>query len=425
MISVKTKIVSALALACSVLGCNVESTGGDTGGLGGMGGAGNSDSRCPPGVAVVLSDYLSTQIALADLWGNPQSASLISTASSETQGLAFALSGDVSVASTPPPQNEVILLDRYGTNAITWISPSSGRVRTQLAVGTGFESNPQDLIQVSDELAFVSRWGINANAGSQPYDRGDDVLVIDPSAPQITGAIPMPTTGDFPARPGPLLRTAEDEIMVMLERVALDFSGADNSMLVGISIEDQQVEWQHTLQGHKGCGRPALSPDGSLLAVACSGRLQTDGLIEDIDQSALLLFNAHQRPLQEVAHYPAEEIAGEPLQGSVAFASQQLVVLKTQTPLGGNSHNRWLSFDIETRRATTLLEASPDLDGKGKGLVYGGMACFPGCTDTCLLADADASVLQRARLDDDQLVLLSPVQVEDSVGLPPISLAPR
>src|SRR5690606_29614293 len=92
----------ALLLAC---GCNVESTGEDTGGV-----QDERNGSCPPGVAVVLSDYQSTQVALSTLEGETQSASLVSTASTQTDGLAFALSGDVYLPSAPTDSGRLVLL---------------------------------------------------------------------------------------------------------------------------------------------------------------------------------------------------------------------------------------------------------------------------------------------------------------------------
>lgn len=129
----------------STLGCDVESTQQETSGIGdlddaqpgdkddtpsgssmdGMGGGdpGKDTSSeplaCPTGVSIVLSDYLSTQIALSDLDGNTLSESLISTGSSVSDGLAFAISGDVALPSSKTTSGHVVLLDRYGTNVIT------------------------------------------------------------------------------------------------------------------------------------------------------------------------------------------------------------------------------------------------------------------------------------------------------------------
>lgn len=414
----KRVVAAGGMLAC--VGCNVASTGESTGGVQ----DGSRDSDCPAGVAVVLTDFFSTQIALSDLEGETQSASFISTASTETDGLAFALSGDVALPSAPVARGRLVLLDRFATNVITWVDTATAEVVAQLPVGTGFESNPQDYVEVGGR-AFVSRWGQNVDPGKEDFDTGGDILVVDPDVPAIVDSIVLPTADDLPARPGALLHLG-GEILVTLERVALDFGSTGEAMIVGVSPEEQAVTWQQTLTGFKACGRLELSPDGERLALACTGGIDSDGVSEDLSQSALILFDAHDRPLREVQRFPAEEIAGEPLQNAVTFVDDETVLLKTQTPWGGETHNRWLAFHLEREEPTELLQAGPGDDGAGQGLVYGGMACAPGCSDHCLLADGDAGVLQRVRAGEDgALELLDPIQVEDRVGLPPIGLSHR
>src|SRR5690606_38628620 len=104
------------------------------------------------------SDYQSTQVALSTLEGETQSASLVSTASTQTDGLAFALSGDVYLPSAPTDSGRLVLLDGFGTNVVSWVDTASAEVVAQLPVGTGFESNPQDYVEFGKE-AFISRWG--------------------------------------------------------------------------------------------------------------------------------------------------------------------------------------------------------------------------------------------------------------------------
>src|SRR5690606_42075462 len=62
---------------------------------------------CPSGAVVLLTDYVSTQVALSDLSGRTQSASFLSTGSTRTDGLAFALSGDVALPSARPVSNQI------------------------------------------------------------------------------------------------------------------------------------------------------------------------------------------------------------------------------------------------------------------------------------------------------------------------------
>lgn len=408
------------------LACNVESTTRNTGGVEEE----ETSGTCPRGVAVVLSDYVSTQIALSNLEGETLSESFLSTGSTKTDGLSFALSGDVALPSSRPASGNVVLLDRFGTNVISWADPSTAEVIAQLAVGTGFESNPTDYLEVSETRAFVTRWGENGDPGQEPFDRGGDVLIVDTESYSIVGAIDLPRTADgdsdpLPPRPQGMTRV-EDTVLVPLERLSADFQFMGEAVLVGVSIEDETVAFELPLTGLKACGRPALSPDGKTLAVACTGALTAKGDVEDLAQSALVLFDATTSPPTERRRFAASDIAGGPLQNDVVFATNERVLLKTQTSFGGAENNRWLAMDLESGDAEVLLEAQPDEDGKGKGLTYMGMSCAPGCSDVCLLADSDRGVLQRVRVDEDGAVTLEePVRVEDRVGLPPRDVAVR
>jgi hypothetical protein len=374
---------------------------------------------------VVLSDYVSTQVALSDLEGNTQSASFISTASTQTSGLEFALSGDVVVPSTPPASGRVVLLDRFGTNVITWADPKSSEVLGQLAVGTGFESNPQDYVEIDEEEAWVSRWGQNTDPGQQEHDEGGDLLIVDTESYEIVDSIVIEPEDDLPPRPRNLMLTG-GEVVVALERVSLDWATTGEARLAGFSVADREQNWSLELSGLKTCESPVPDLDGKRWFVVCTGALTTEGTVESIDQSALVILDPTQTPPGEIRRIPAEQIAGEPLQAGVAVAAKDLVLLKTQTPFGGTTHNRWLVYDLESDEATTLAEARPDADGNGQGLTFGGMVCAPGCSSMCLLSDSDRGVLQRAELQSDgTFELLETQQVETSVGLPPVRLGFR
>lgn len=417
MVTKKIEVVWVFVLSCA--GCGVESRGADSGGV-----TESAVPGCPAGLTVLMSDYASTQVALSALDGSTRSPSLVSTASTETSGLAFALSGDVVLPGTPPRSGRVVVIDRFGTNVLTWIDTRTGEIEGQLPVGTGFESNPQDYVEVDARHAFVSRWGQNGDSGRESFDSGSDLLVIDSVAREISNSIAMPAQGDLPPRPGGLFRVGS-EVIVSLDPISLDFASTGTAVLVGVSIDEEKVVWEMPLLGLKSCGRLARSPDGRRLALACSGALDPQGQVESIDQSALVLFDATEDPPEEVERFGAEEFFGEPLQSDVEFASDDIVLVKTQTPLSEEGGNRWLAFHLEDGTAEELLQAEPDGDGAGKGLVYGSMVCAPKCSDLCFLADADQAVLQRIELHGKDVELVEPVRVEDRVGLPPRGLVLR
>lgn len=401
--------------------CNVSERGGDTGGLGGALGLGGGDG-CPRGVAVVLSDYASTQIALVDSMGQTLSESLVSTASSRTDGLSFALSGDVVLPSAAEDSGLVVLLDRYGTNVMTFIDPHSGRALHQLAIGTGFEANPQDYVEALG-TGFVARFGQNTDPGRQAFDDGGDLLLLELSPPRIRGQIVLPVWDDLPARPTALALVG-DEILVSLARISLDFRTTGSAALVGVSAEDEEVTFVHEL-AYKNCSRPTLSPSGEAFAVVCSGALDQTGQVDAIEEGGILLFSATARPLELTAELTAVELGQGPLQPDVAFFSDEIVLVKTQTALAATTNNRLLAVELATGHATVLLEAAPGESGSGQGIVYGGLYCPGSCAGACLLADADQNVLQRIdQSEDGEPRLLGPLPVEERVGLPPIALSP-
>lgn len=411
-----------LGLVASAVGCNVGTKGGDTGGLGGEGGEGGAsgEGECPRGVAVVLNDYLSTQIALSSLEGETLSESVLSTASTTTDGLAYPLSGDVTLPSSASLSGRLVLIDRFGTNVISWVDVRSGEVTAQLPVGTGFESNPQDYLEISDELALVSRYTTNEAAGETEFDGGGDVLLVDPKTPAIVGRIELPTIDEIPPRPAALSRVG-DEVWVTLERVAFDFSSTGVGMVVRLDVDGKTADEPFELTGLKGCGGFVPTPDGREIALACTGALDSDGDVEALAQSALVFFDAKKRPLEETRRVTAEKLAGEPIQSQFAFIDGTRVLVKTQTAWGGDKNNRLVAYDLESEASTTVVEAEPDAEGLGQGQTIGTIACFRECSKLCLAPNASTGKLERVDVEGAPK-RLEPVTVESKVGLPPRGL---
>jgi len=107
-------------------------------------------------VVVVTSDYTSTNIVISKLDGTTESQSFVSSGATKP-GLALALSGDVDVPSTAPASKRVVLIDPTApTCSPGWIL-ASAKVLAQLPVGTGFQANPHDYIEVDAARAFVFR----------------------------------------------------------------------------------------------------------------------------------------------------------------------------------------------------------------------------------------------------------------------------
>ena len=402
-------------------GCNVEAVRGDTGGVGpGEGGP------CPDGITVVLSDFLSTQVALSTTDGVTQSESFVSTASVRSDGLSFALSGDVVLPTERPRSGRVVLLDRHGTNVVTFMDPVDGKVLGQLPVGTGFQSNPYDYLEIDEGRAYVARFGNNGISGREPFDQGSDLLIIDTLAPEIVGRVALPSSDDFPAHPSGLIRLDDQHVVVTLQRHAQALgSGAEDSMLAGIDSKTDSIVWQLVLDGLKNCGTARLAPSGRELAVACSGLITRDGETLGLEESGIVVLDTQRSPPVEMRRFGAGDIAGEPLQSEVAFFADGQVLLKTQTARGAGSDNRLIWLDLESGQARTVFTVDPSARGVGIGVTLGAVACAPGCSDYCLVADAAAGALQRLRVSDGRIEHIDSLAVERRVGLPPVGLCYR
>jgi hypothetical protein len=400
-----------------VSACNVDSTAMQTGGVS------TTQGACPNGAVVVMSDWVSSQVALADLEGNVLSRSVLSSGSAPTDGLSFPLSGDVALPSTWSQTHDVVLLDRYGTNVISWLDPNTAAVTGQLAIGTGFESDPHDYLELGSTRAYIARWGENLAPGQQPYDTGSDILIINPSTSQMTGSIALPHDDQLPPRPDRMTKIG-DYVWVSMQRRSLDFSQMGTAELVGIDAKTDAIAFALPLTGLKDCSAPVLSPDKKTAACVCSGEMNSKGTVEDLTESAVITLDVSVSPPKELRRYVASDVFGVALQSDAAYASDSVLLLKTQSTRGGADNNRLLALDLDSAQTTTLLEAHPDPQtGCGRGLTYGGLLCSPGCSSTCLMADADLGVLQRIDVSTpSQPKLLEPITVDAAIGLPPRSL---
>jgi hypothetical protein len=158
------------------------------------------------------------------------------------------------------------------------------------------------------------------------------------------------------------------------------------------------------------------------MGLACEGQLDMNGNVISTSESAIALFDVTSLPPKPGPTFAITDQLGAPPQNGASFASETLLLGKTQTPLGGTTNNQAFTLDTVHGKATVLLTAGADAQGKGKGVVYGDALCRPGCGDVCLLADADVGKLRRWSIAGGALAPLPEVTVETITGLPPTSL---
>src|SRR5690606_16767868 len=161
---------------------------------------------------------------------------------------------------------------------LTWIDPTTCKPLRQLDVSTGFYSNPYDVIAVSPTKAYVTRYERNAAPTPDPadHDEGDDLLIIDPSVPAITGRIALSSyavtvpNATILARPaGALL--IEDKLYVMLASLSSDFLAAGHGRLAVVDTATDQVTDTIDIPDFKNCGSMSYVESTKTLVVGCGG----------------------------------------------------------------------------------------------------------------------------------------------------------
>jgi hypothetical protein len=402
-----------------LLGCNVpappRSTGGVVfGGPDGQAGEAGSTGACGRAVVIVTSDYQSTNIVVSNLDGTTLSGSFVSTGATKP-GLALALSGDVDVPVVAPLSQRVLLIDRYGTNVLTWMDLATAGALAQLAVGTGFESNPHDYVDVDASRAFVSRFGTNPSPGQQAFDQGGDLLIVDTRVPAITGRIAMPE--DNPAlNPCPdgmtVLGGPGGEVVVTLGRWSEGFTAVGDGRFVGVSPETDTVDWTVDVTGLSSCGRLAVSPSGALAAIACSSMENMMTHQFNLSASDIVVYDATVTPPRELRRLGVPAKLGAAVQPLIAFATDDAILALTY---GGSA----TSGDTVVAVSATTGDITP-LGQAQKPFVLGGMHCSPGCGDVCLLSDAERNKLRRWQVAvDGTFTALADAVIDTVVGLPP------
>jgi hypothetical protein len=369
---------------------------------------------CARGISVVNSDYQSTNLSVLSPDGNVLSESIVSSGSAST-GLTTPLSGDVVVPGTRPRSGKLVTIDRSSA-VLTWIDVASGKVDTQLSVGTGFSANPHDYLEVSDTKGYVSRYETNTSPGKEPFDDGGDVLILNLEDHSITGNVPLakPDDGEFLPRASRILLVGE-EAWVMQERLDANFVPAGSSRIAGIDTKTDEITWTLDLPNAGNCGGMVLSPSSKSVIVSCSG-----GFDAAAKGRALVLVDATANPPKEIRRFPAATALDIPLAPSIAFASDTLVL---GVGYGDNTipkNDIVYSIDIDSGDVKKITEA-----GAG-GAVLGDILCSPGCTDLCFLADAEvkpagATTKGAIRVYDRTGTELSDKSfaVDPSLGLPP------
>ncbi|HEX2684974.1 MAG TPA: hypothetical protein VHN14_00065 [Kofleriaceae bacterium] len=320
----------------------------------------------PPGIGLVVvnSDFVSTSISLLDrTTGQVTNGNCINSAT-RPPGNTLALSGDVVLPSQPQPGNLILALDRTNS-ALTWIDPSTCTPLRQLDVSTGFFSNPHDVIAVSPTKAYVLRYERNETPTPDPndHDEGDDLLIIDPSVPAITGRIDLSSyavqvTGtNIQARPDRGLQI-NGKLFVVLSNLSADFQVGGNGRLLVIDPATDRVTDMIDLPEFKNCTGLTYAERTKILSTACSG-VFGEGAAAMVAASGIAYVDTSASPPAEVRHQSAAlfggravaDFSGIALGGTLGFGI-------TFGEFSGKPKDQLWAVDVIAGTATKLADSS-------------------------------------------------------------------
>lgn len=279
------------------------------------------------GIAVVGSDYSSSSVSLLDREGKVVKDGCFHSGTGGV-GLTMTLSGDVVLPTQLPLDGPIIVIDRTNA-ALTWLDAKTCMPIQQLAVGTGFKSNPHDVVVLSANKAYVTRMDENAKATVVPedFDDGNDLLVIDPSQPTIIGRIDLkpfaPATNILPRADRALL--VEDKVFVSLNAYSADFANYGTGRIVMVDPNTDQVSGVIDLPDVKNCGAMTYLSAERKLFITCGGAFGDSA--GQANGSAIVVVDLASTPPAVTARLAA---AGA---GGIPFTNTTVAVLDTNNIL--------------------------------------------------------------------------------------------
>lgn len=418
------RLLSGFLAAALLLACEPQPPEGTGGALVEESFGANGES-CGRGVAVAMIDpesYASVNVALVGLDGSTLSGSFISSASAPS-ALNAALSGDVVFPSSRM-KDDIILIDRLVVSVLTFVDVRTAEVRSQVSVRTGFESNPQDYVELDDGTALVSRLEKNRSPGEESYDQGDDLVRIDAPRSTILGRVDLSeyvSESTERARPSTMVRT-DEHVFVSLTRHSSDFQEAGEAALLVLDAQDGGVEDIFPVPGLKNCGGLALSPDQSSLAASCGG-LVSNANGASPEASGVVVFEIGETPsgdvmLGETSRFWADELAYGPFASGISFATDDFLWVKTYGALEGadaGRPDRVLSLSLGDGEHEVLLESSEG------AFTLGDVLCIAPC-GICMVADAGRGVIHRYSLAGNHIAEPTSHRIQEDIGLPPLLL---
>jgi hypothetical protein len=345
-----------------------------------------SGSAGPTGLAVIHGsvDYTSSLLSLVD----PATATLVRdnclNSGSVAPQLSQALSGDVVLPSAPLPGHPLVLIDQKN-NALVWVNPTDCTVARQLSVSARFAANPHDVVAISPNKFYATRYQTNPNPSADPsdLDEGGDLLVLDLDLGKAVSRIDLSSyaAGGAGINPNPdRARVLDGKIYVTLNNLSADMvSQAGPGRVVVVDPATDTVSSVIDLPDFKDCSAIVPVPGRQgWLAVACFG-FASDGA-NQVNGSGVALIDTSVSPATVQSRMAAD--FGRPVSfADLVVASPTLALIIVPGDYSGSPPDRLWQFDFAGGVPQKLLDATG-------AWVLGGLAFDP-AAQRLFLGDAN------------------------------------
>jgi hypothetical protein len=392
-----------------------------------------------PVFAVVRTDYLSSAIALIGEDATPIERDFVDSGS-RVSTLTTALSGDVVLPSTPLRGNGVAWIDRYGVDVLTLVGFDATTAQIDVRGDTstshsGFSANPHDAVDLDGTRVLVTRYGVNVDPNATEFARGNDVVVVDQGhitqrldvhADQMLGAACIDGECTIYARPAamvPLGNVHARRILVVLDRLSLQFHHAGNGALVTIDPATLEVSRPMELGGVANCLFASVdASDPSRASVLCIGAPYTDAGVaateDDRRATAAVVEVALDTAggLTEVHRWLPGATAPVPSNGLIDLGGGRVLFVASGR-LGTDEHDRIV--DVSAGGAARIVYTAHDAFVLGEGVVTqaGVGSLVPDANVNGILCLWNGGV-------DGPATVLDTMTLDDCIGLPPRIIRP-
>ncbi len=379
-----------------------------------------------PTYAVVSTDFSSTSIAMLDEQFDIIHESWLNSGTTYP-GLVAALSGDVVLPTRQAGDGTFSVIDRYLTDVVTrFFVPSghlNGQLRTQGATGeTGFSSNPQDLIFVHADSAWVPRYDPNLDPDALAENRGNDLYEIDPSDMSPTGrridvsslnttVIVEGAEVEVFARPsrGVLIGST---IVLGLDRISASFDAAGPGAVALVHLDDQSVV-RLALPGLASCGRVVPIPEEpTRAAVACTGFSYPFGDETQIRASAgIAVIDVQPTGATVEKVWRATDDSASAIAVNALVALDATRVLAVSNGNFADSTDSLFAIDLDSGAQQPVLTSA--------GSYTIGTSAYDSDRAMLYVPDAAANAVIELAEDEGAFVEIGRTSIAPSLGLPP------